>query len=525
MQQHLNKTIGLVGLTFAGMTCMIGSGWLFGAYKAAKLAGPGALIAWLIGGAAILCIALTYIELGSMLPRIGGMVRYMDYTHGALAGFLTAWCNWLAIVTVIPVEAVASIQYLSSWPWQWAHNLFNPGTSALSTTGLLLASLLVVFYFLINYWSVRLFLRFMVLITVVKIFVPFFTVIALIYSGFHAANFTAYQHTFLPFGWAGIFTAVATSGIVFAFHGFQSIINLAGEAKNPGRNVPLAIIFSIVVVLILYLALQITFIGAVTPAQVMQGWQHLVFSSPFAQLALALNLHVLVLSLYVDAFISPSGTAVTYMATTTRMLYGMGRNGHMPKFMTYLDSRFQIPRNALWTNLLVSFVFLWLFRGWEHLVPIVSVTGVISYLTGPIAVVALRRLASDLPRPVRMPLLKVIASLAFVVISLILYWAHWPLTGQVIFIVAFGLLFYFYYQTKAGWPNFFQQIKSSLWLILYLFAIALLSYLGSTDFGGRNFIPYGWDMLAVVIVSLGFFMWGIQSAWLTPLLQKILQKT
>ena len=67
------------------------------------------------------------------------------------------------------------------------------------------------------------------------------------------------------------------------------------------------------------------------------------------------------------------------------MLYGMGKNGVLPKFMTFLDPRYHIPRKALLTNLLVSFLFLWLFRGWEYLVPIVSLTGVISYLTGPIA--------------------------------------------------------------------------------------------------------------------------------------------
>lgn len=512
------KNIGLLGLIFVGMTCMIGSGWLFGAYKAAKMAGPGAVYAWLIGGAAILCIALTYVELGSMLPKTGGMARYMDYTHGPLGGFLTAWSNWLAIVTVIPVEAVASIQYLSSWPWHWAQTLFNTQTGALSVSGLVLASLLIVFYFLINYWSVRLFIRFVVFITAVKIIVPLLTIVWLTYTAFHPSNFISYGNTHIPYGWAGIFTAVSTSGIIFAFHGFQSIINLSGEAKNPGRNVPLAIILSILFVLLIYFLLQLTFIGSLSPADIKNGWHNIMFSSPYAQLAIALNLHILVLSLYLDAFISPSGTAVTYMATTTRMLYGMGRNGHMPKFMTFLDPRYHIPRKALLTNLLVSFLFLWLFRGWEYLVPVVSLTGVISYLTGPIAATALRNLAPDYHRPVRVPGLGVIAPIAFIIISWLLYWAHWPLTAKVIFIVIIGLFIYAYYQTKQGWPDFKRQIKSGIWVIVYLFSIAALSYLGSKQFGGKGIIPYGWDMVCVAIDALLFYWWGIKSAWLTPLL-------
>lgn len=518
---RVSKDIGLISLIMAGMTCMIGSGWLFGAYKAAALAGPAALLSWVIGGIAITCIALTYAELSSLFPRVGGMVRYLEYTHGSFAGFTAGWANWLAIVTVIPVEATASIQYMASWPWTWTQALYNPNTQALSSWGLLAASLLIIFYFLINYWSVKLFLRFMVSMTLIKIFVPFLTIIVLFFTSFHPQNFHLFERKFAPFGMTGVFTAVATSGIVFAFHGFQSIINLAGETKNPGRNIPHAIIIAIFSTLLIYLLLQVVFITAMPATLVQLGWDKIQFDSPFAELAIAFNLNFLVLFLYFDAFISPSGTASTYMATTSRMLYGMSMNGYMPKFMGILNPYYHTPRGALWTNLLVSFGFLWVFKGWDYLVPVVSLMGVISYIAGPISTVALRRIGKQFHRPIRIPFLNILAPISFIIISLILYWGCWPLTGEVIFLVMAGYIIYGHYQYKKGWAYLKKQLKTGIWVLFYLATIALLSFLGSKQFGGKNVLNYSWSISLIVISSLVYYYWGIKTAWETPFIKSM----
>ncbi|MDR4157037.1 amino acid permease, partial [Bacillus cereus] len=106
-------------------------------------------------------------------------------------------------------------------------------------------------------------------------------------------------------------TAVATSGIVFAFNGFQSPVNMAGEAKSPNKSIPIAVIGSIFIAGIVYIILQIVFIGAVSPSSIADGWNHLNFNSPFADLAIALGINWLTIVLYADAFVSPSGTGAT----------------------------------------------------------------------------------------------------------------------------------------------------------------------------------------------------------------------
>lgn len=523
MNQTQSRQIGSTALLLIGLGSIIGSGWLFGAAHAATIAGPASIVAWIIGMVIILSIALSYAELGAMFPESGGMVRYARYSHGSLTGFIAAWANWIAIVSVIPIEAEASVQYMSTWPWEWARNLYqhHVGHGELSPLGLTIASALVIIYFLLNYWGVKLFTKANNAITVFKIGVPTLTIGALLYSRFHVENLTStVTGGFAPYGWASVMTAVATSGIVFSFNGFQSPVNLAGEARNPGYSVPFGVVGSILIAAIVYIFLQIAFLGALTPAELANGWHKLSFSSPFAQLAMALGLNWLMLLLYFDAFISPSGTGAAYTATTSRMIYGMQRNGTLPDILGRIHPIYGVPRAAMWVNLAVSFIFLFFFRGWSTLAAVISVATVISYLTGPISAAALRRTAPELARPLRLRGLNIIAPFAFTCASLVLYWARWPLTGQIIMLMVVALPIYIYYQARAGWHDFSREFSGAFWLIAYLPTMAIVSWIGSEDFGGIGLLPYGIDMLVVIILSLGFYLWGVRSGWRTRYLDE-----
>ena len=520
-QNPIRRDVGPFALMLTGLGSIIGSGWLFGAWRAAGLAGPGAVWAWVIGAVVITMIALTYAELGAMFPESGGMVRYGHYSHGSLVGFIAAWANWIAIASVIPVEAEASVQYMAGWKWQWAKDLYMhlpDGHGELSLPGLSIAAVLVIIYFLVNFWSVKLFARSNTAITVFKLIVPALTGVALIASGFHAENF----HVGIHGGehvvdFAAVLTAVATAGIVFSFNGFQSPVNLAGEARDPGRNVPLAIFGAIALATVVYVLLQIAYLGSVPPDLLARaGWHGIDFSSPFAELAIIVNLNWLAMLLYLDAFISPSGTGMTYTATSARMIYGMERNGTLPKIFGSVHPKWGIPRPAMWLNLVVAFLFLFFFRGWGTLAAVISVATIISYLTGPVSVMTLRRTAPELHRPLRISGLPILAGVAFIMATELLYWAKWPLTGKIILLMVVALPVYFYYQAKVGWHEFGRQMKGAWWLIVYLPAIAFASWAGSTTFGGKGYLAYGWDLVAVAVIGLVFYVWGVKSGWRTP---------
>ena len=163
----------------------------------------------------------------------------------------------------------------------------------------------------------------------------------------------------------------------------------------------MAVVGTVVLVLIIYLLLQFAYLGAVSPADLAAGWSKVDFSSPFAQLAVALNLNWLAVVLYFDAFVSPSGSGINFTAASARMVYAMERNGTAPRICGSLHPLYGTPRPAMWLNLAVAFAFLFVFRGWGSLAEAISVVLVISYLTGPVSVMALRRVAGDLKWPIR----------------------------------------------------------------------------------------------------------------------------
>jgi amino acid transporter len=516
-----HREVKTTALLFTGLGSIIGSGWLFGAWRAAGLAGPGAVWAWVLGAAIVMTVALTYSELGAMFPERGGVVRYGQYSHGALVGFIAGWSNWIVIISVVPVEAEASVQYMASWSYDWAHALYvhaADGRGELTTPGLAIAAVLVLVYFLLNFWSVKLFARSNSAITIVKLIIPAVTGVALISSGFHVSNFhVALSGDSHALDFAAVLNAVATAGIVFSFNGFQSPVNMAGEAHNPGRSVPIAVLGSILLATIVYLLLQVAYLGSVPPDLLAKaGWQGIDLRSPFAELAMMVNLNWLAIVLYADAFVSPSGTGITYTATSARMIYAMQRNGSLPAILGRLHPDYGVPRAAMWFDLAVAYVFLFKYRGWGTLAAVISVATIVSYLTGPVSVITLRRTAPHLKRPLRVPAVRVVSALAFIFATELFYWAKWPLTGQIMLLIVFALPVYVYYQARSGWKDFAMQLHGAWWLIVYMPVIALVSWAGSSKFGGQDFIKWGWDLLVVAAIGLIFFVWGARSGWTTP---------
>mgnify|MGYP002758724448 FL=1 len=181
--KHKGK-INLPQLILLGLGSLIGSGWLFGAWEASSIAGPAAILSWIIGFIVIGTIAYNYIEIGVMFPQSGGMSNYAQYTHGSLLGFIASWANWVSLVTIIPIEAVSAVQYMSSWPWDWAkfmgHLMHN---GQISTVGLIAVYVIIAVFSLLNYWSVKLLTSFTSLISVFKLGVPLLTIIMLMLSG------------------------------------------------------------------------------------------------------------------------------------------------------------------------------------------------------------------------------------------------------------------------------------------------------------------------------------------------------
>ncbi|MFC7394905.1 APC family permease [Scopulibacillus cellulosilyticus] len=509
-QGKLKKKLNIWDLTFLGIGSIIGSGWLYAALNGATYAGPFAWISWILGAIAIILIGMVYAELGAALPRAGGFVRYPDYTHGSVVGYMIGFASVLAYSSVIGVEVEAVRGYAQTW---WPALGHADGTP--TGLGLLIQIVLIFVFFLLNYWSVNIFGKINTVVTIFKFVVPLLTVIALLFF-IHPGNFTITKAN--PGGIHGVFKAVAGAGIVFSFLGFRQAIDFAAEAKNPRKDVPRAIIYAVITGLVLYVILQLVFIGAVPPEKLAHGWASLKFSSPFANLLGALGISWLVSLILFDAVISPAGTGNIFLAGTARVLFAWAKNGYFYSIFQKVDPRSGLPRAALWLTFILA--ALWTlpsqFQVWGGLINAVTSAFVLTYMTGPISAGSLRKTSPDLERPFKLKAMSVISPLAFIAAALIAFWSGFNVNLILISLIFASLILYFAFidNNKRFKKNLKEDLLSSIWMFVYYIMIFVFSFLGT--FGGKGIIPAPWDTIIVAACALGIYYWGVHSGLKKP---------
>jgi len=189
----------------------------------------------------------------------------------------------------------------------------------------------------------------------------------------------------------------------------------------------------------------------------------------------------------------------------------MAEDGTMPRLFLRLHPRYGTPGAGLLACFGVEVFFLFVTRaGYATLIAAVNVGFMVSYAIGPVSMGALRRTAPHVERPFRLPAGRVLAPLAFVIASLLLFWERWPLTGEMLGVLLAGVVVYAYYVRRGAVGTY--SLGHGVWLVVYLLTMAVLSYLGDAHFGGIGVLPFGWDFLVVALAALGFYYWGVGRA-------------
>ncbi len=500
--QHtqLTRRFSPLMLLMISLNGMIGSAWLFAPLYAAKIAGPAAIIAWLIGGSATILIALTFAELSVLFPVAGGTAQIPQISHGSLTSFLLSWIAWLSALTMAPIEVLAVLQYASTYFSSLTH-VVN-GAHVLTTTGLIWATILMLLFCIINVVSFKGLVRFNFALFIFKIMVILLVIVTLTKVSFEPNNFLGIKDSFSLTGWQAILTAVATGGVAFAFTGFKHGVELAGEAKRSAISIPLAIVGSVVCCMILYLGLQIAFIGALKLESFQGGWQQLSFIGdvgPFAGLAAGLGLIWLLKLLYIDAVVSPSGAGLIYVTSTARILYAMSQIGFMPRFLLRLNKQ-DFPVVAIFVNFVIGMCLFLPLPGWQAMVSFLVSGMVISYAIGPISLLCLRLQLPEEKRAFRLPAAHLICLIAFYFCNLMSYWTGWETIYKLAIAIGIGVVFFAIAYFRGKLPAANLGLKSAIWIVPYLSGLILISYLGA--FGGKNIIPFGWDFLVIALFSI-----------------------
>ncbi|MGH3719629.1 MAG: APC family permease [Pseudonocardiaceae bacterium] len=337
-------------------------------------------------------------------------------------------------------------------------------------------------------------------IVVWKIAVPVLTVGVLMWVSFHVSNFTA-GGGFAPYGAHGVFAALPL-GVFFALQGFEQAAQLAGEARDPQRTVPRAMIGAVIVGTVLYLGLEIAFVGALNSGDLVRGWTELGSGDfgPYATLATGLGLGWLTAILYVDAFISPAGSGLVYLGTSARLSYALAHAGDVPRVVSRISVR-GVPYFSIILSFVVGLICFLPFPSWQSLVGLVTSVTVIMYAFAPITLLALRKTEPDRDRPYRLPAASILAPLAFVAANEVIYWTPWATVEKLMLIVVAGyVLFGLSYALGRPLESPPLNPRSLVWILPWFAGLTVISYLGR--YGGTNLIPEWVDLGLVAAFSL-----------------------
>ncbi|APC96630.1 APC family permease [Francisella frigiditurris] len=451
---------------------MVGSGWLYASYYASQAAGAASILSWIIGAIIVLAMAFLLSEIAVKYPNNGVFTQLTTISHNKHFGFVTGLSNWMLGLIIVPSEAMATTQYIASIYPPSTPYIFANG--ALTFSGVIIVALFMIIYTLINYWGIKSLSKINNWLTLLKIVIPIATAIIVMITAFHSSNFSGEYVSFMPNGVGSIFSAIVSCGIFYSFFGFQMAASFSAELENPKRNIPIALISSVVIVLMIYLLLQISFIGAVPTEMVKNGWGALNFESPLAQLAGILGLNALTIVLYADALVSPSGTGIVYLGGSTRMLNEMAKSEQMPEYFNRVNPTVNVSRTSLIFTLICSMLLILFFRNWQMIASLTTTFILVSCVALPVSYAKLKANKSD-PLPISyLPLPQLVAFCVYLVLTYLLMIAG-ILNLVIALILHVGFFVIYAYVNSKHQLNKIIKAFASSWSIFAYLAFELIA--------------------------------------------------
>jgi len=440
---ELLREIGLIAAVAFAIGSVIGSGiFKKPGLMASQLESPLLLLlVWIVAGVMTLFGVLSIAEISGMFPEAGGQYVYFNKSYGDFAGYLYGW----AVFIVIQTGSIASIAYVFSdslgyffkFPrlgpaWE-AFALHIPGLGSITPFKFIglkgCTILLILFLTLINYLGVRLGSAVQVLFTTLKIAaILAIVVLAFAFGHGNLANFTQSSVTFSG-GTAPVFLAfiVAMAGAFWAYDGWINLTYLAGEIKNPQKNMPRAMIIAAATFISIYILTNLAYFYII-PAKVM-GAKYLAAEATGQSYLVATDVASSFLGhwggslIAIAIMISTFGTTNGTLMMSARVYYAMAREKLFFRRLQHVHPRFHTPGPSLiiqgiWTSVLI------LSGTFDQLTDMLIFVSWIFYAAAALGVIVLRRKLPDHERPYRvwgypaLPVLFIIFAMIYVVFTL-----------------------------------------------------------------------------------------------------------
>ncbi len=443
---ELRRTMSLWQLTLFSVGATLGTGIFVILGQAVPKAGPAVVLSFVLAAFTALLSALSYAELAGTIPVAGSSYSYAYATMGELVAWVCGWCLMLEYAVSVAAVAVGWGDYLNAFLRSLAgFELPAAITRSPGQDGGLVnlpAILIVVLATWLLLHGASESARANAVFVLIKVAVLLF---------FCAVAFTAfnvgYLTPFAPLGVAGV--TAAASQVFFSYIGFDAASTAGEEARNPRRDLPLAIILSLAVVTAVYVLVAVASVGA-RPWTEFHPESSEASLSAIADLAAGATWPGLIVSF--GAVVAIASVVLTVLYGQTRILFAMSRDGLVPRVFQRVDPRRQVPV----ANTLIVAVFVSVLAGLVPLGQLAEATSIgtlFAFALVNVGVVVLRRRRPDLPRGFRVPffpLTPVLGAVMCVLVMAGLAGVTWAAFGLW---MAVGLACYFLYGFRRSRLN------------------------------------------------------------------------
>lgn len=384
---ELKRALTRFDLTMIAIGSTIGSGiFLTPALIAHTLPStPLIVVVWLTGGVMALAGALTFAELGGLMPGAGGVYVYLCEAYGPLAGFLYGWAYFLVVNTGgIAALSLAFATYLG-----YFIPLSPGGVTASAVAGLVVVTV-------VNVRGVKVGGLFSDIFTILKLWgILFLIVVGLGWGSLGRLDFSAPLIS-VP-GGLGSALAVAMVGVLWSYGGWQHASFAAAEAKDPGRTVPFAMITGAIVVVVVYLLANLAYL-MLLPVETI-GASGRVAADAMESILGPAGGRIIAGAIFISTF----GTAGIYTLTAPRIYFAMARDGLFFRSVAAVHPRFGTPAVAIMVQTAWAIVLVLFWGTFENLISYVVFTDWIFFALAAASVFVLRRRRPDAARPYTTP--------------------------------------------------------------------------------------------------------------------------
>lgn len=434
-QGGMKKSIGSVAALATVAGTVIGSGVFFKAGAVTEYTGSSslAMFVWLLAGFITICAGLTCAELAAAFPETGGLTRYIEHSYGSFWGFLAGWAQ--AIIYFPANVAALAIVFGTQ-----CVNLLGISTGYIIPIAFIAAASI----FLLNFISAKV----GGMIQTITLIIKLIPLVLIIVFGFMHSGHTGFSlFPIVPGAHKGLATAIANGllATMFAYDGWIHVGNIAGEMKNPGRDLPRAIAGGLGVVMVAYLLINAVFLF-VLPIGVVMGNLN-VSAAAATKIFGGIGGKIVTVGILISVY----GTLNGYTMTGMRVPYIMGKEKKLPfaDFFAKLNAA-GVP----WASGVVQYVIagIMILSGSFNAVTNMLIFVIwFFYVMAFIGVIKLRRTMPDLNRPYKVPgypIIPIIAILGGLFILVMTLFTQMVTTLIGIVATLIGIPFYLYLKKK-----------------------------------------------------------------------------